>query len=117
MYDFIEWLSESKANHIRFGGFWNDGSVIVYIGSRRYHYVTDAVHHKKWRKMINYAPGRVLNQIKDMVKQGLAQQVDPPPIQNLQPKQENNPSCPNCGTPEPHYIQGIECPGCGLDAP
>jgi len=21
--------------------------------------------------------------------------------------------CPHCGTPEPHYVPGLECPGCG----
>lgn len=113
MYDFLEWLTEAKASHIRFGAFWKDGRVVVYIGPKRYEYITDAVYHEKWKRLAPYAPGKVLNQIKDMVKRGYAQQVDPEPKQKrdiIGPKGDD--SCPNCGTPSPHYQPGLECPGC-----
>lgn len=57
---------------IKFAGFMNDGTVIVYINGKRYVYITDAVYHDKWKQMVKHAPFRVLNLIKDQVKKGLA---------------------------------------------
>lgn len=76
---FAEFLENQ--NTIQFGGFSRDGTVIVYINGQRYVFVTDAVYHDKWRKMIRFKPWAVLNDIKDMVRRGLATQEEP---------QENN---------------------------
>lgn len=56
--DFLE------SNNIHFTGFMNDGRIIVYIDNKRYVYITDPIHHEKWKRMIPYAPWRVLNDIK-----------------------------------------------------
>lgn len=74
--NFSEWLCENNQK-IHYGGFWSDGTVIVYINGARYVYITDAVYHNKWRKMIRYQPFRVLNDIKNQVKNGQAQQIEP----------------------------------------
>ena len=116
MLTFLEWLNEAT-NDIVFGGFWKDGHVVVYIRGKRYVYITDAMYHGKWRLWSRYAPGKVLNDIKSLVKMGSAKQIEPMPVKKLksnisEPKED---SCPNCRTPEPHYIPGIECPGCGLN--
>ena len=57
---FRQWLE----NTINFGAFAKDGTVVVYIDGKRYVYITDALFHDKWKRMIPYAPWRVLNQIK-----------------------------------------------------
>lgn len=74
---FSEFLETT--NDIKFGSFWKDGTVAVHINGKRYVYTTDAVYHPAWQRMARYKPGTVLSQIKDMVKRGLAQQIDPVP--------------------------------------
>jgi len=132
MQDFHEWLTtEAKTNDIVFSSFWKyegfgEGGVIVYIRGKKYEYTMDALYIDKLERWSKFAPGKVLNRIKDMVRTGHAKQVEPPPVQKTQKlqqktvRQPNGPvrdpnSCPNCGTPPPHYILGIECPGCGLN--
>jgi hypothetical protein len=44
------------------------------------------MYHPKWKKMINFGPGKVLNQIKELVKQGLAQQLSPVPVPEPPPE-------------------------------
>lgn len=75
--NFKNWL-ESNQN-IQYAGFWRDGTVIVYINQTRYVFVTDAVYHEKWKKMVRYQPFRVLNDIKNQIKHGHAQQIEPNP--------------------------------------
>ena len=66
MKKFKKWLAENKENKptIAYGGFFKDGRVIVYVDGKRYEYVTDAVYHEKWKRMIARSPWRVLNEIK-----------------------------------------------------
>jgi hypothetical protein len=71
------WLNENS--DIDFASFMKTGEVTVYIDGKRYVYVTDAMHHPKWQKMLRYGPGRVLNDIKRMVDAGVATQIVPPP--------------------------------------
>lgn len=71
------WLAENS--DIQFATFMRNGEVTVYIDGKRYVYVTDAMHHDKWKKMEKFAPGRVLNDIKRMVDAGIARQIVPPP--------------------------------------
>ena len=71
------WLEESN---IVFTNFMNNGVVIVYINGKQYKYLTDAMYHQKWKKMADFGPGRVLNQIKELVNQGLAKQLSPEPL-------------------------------------
>jgi hypothetical protein len=59
---FSKWLESHDT--INFAGFLKDGRVIVYINNKRYVYITDAIHHDKWQKMLPYAPWKVLNDIK-----------------------------------------------------
>lgn len=61
--EFKEWLNESEGN-IKFAAWSKDGTIVVYINGVRYTYVTDAYDHDKWRRMVPYAPWRVLNAIK-----------------------------------------------------
>lgn len=65
MLSFKNWFeNEEKKPTINYGGFFKDGRVIVYIDGKRYEYVTDAIYHEKWKKMINRSPFKVLNMIK-----------------------------------------------------
>lgn len=114
MKNFTQWFNEAT-NDIVFAGIWKDGTVIVYIRGKKYKYLTDGMHYKKWTSWSKYAPGKVLGEIRELVKNGHAQQIEPPVRQKKQKLQSNLNSCPNCRTPEPHYISGIECPGCGLN--
>ena len=77
---FKDWLFLEENDKIVFGAFANDGTVIVYINGKRYVYITDAIHHEKWKKMKNFAPWRVLNMIKEKVKNGSAKQIEPEPF-------------------------------------
>lgn len=74
--NFKNWL-ESNDNTIKYGGFWNDGRIIVYINNVRYVFSTDSVYHNKWKAKIKYRPWEVLNDIKAQVKRGNAQQLEP----------------------------------------
>ena len=62
---FSKWL-ENKENKptIAYGGFF--GRVIVYVDGKRYEYITDAVYHERWKRMIIRAPFKVLNEIKKL---------------------------------------------------
>jgi hypothetical protein len=40
-------------------------------------YITDSMYHDNWKRMVRYAPWKVLNQIKDMVKRGSATMTEP----------------------------------------
>jgi len=84
--NFRDWLIESDQD-IQYGGFWSDGSIIVYINKIRYVFVTDAIYHNKWRKLYRYQPWKVLNDIKLQVKNGQAQQIEPKPT--VQPQKIN----------------------------
>lgn len=75
--EFKHWLENSS--NIVFTNFMANGVVVCYINGVQYKYLTDAMYHPKWKKMANFGPGRVLNQIKDLVNQGLAQQISPKP--------------------------------------
>lgn len=86
--NFKEWLFEADQN-IQYGGFWSDGTIIVYINKVRYVFVTDAVYHNKWKKMYRYQPWKVLNDIKLQVKNGHAQQTEPIPVAQPEKVQTN----------------------------
>lgn len=75
---FKEFLAEEERK-IVFTTFASDGTVVCYINGKRYEYITDAYYHSKWKKMVRFSPWKVLNIIKDLVKSGAAQQIDPPP--------------------------------------
>lgn len=77
--EFKEWLLHENDNKIFFSTFANDGTVIVYINGKRYVYITDAFNHEKWKKMIKFSPWKVLNIIKQKIKNGSAKQIDPEP--------------------------------------
>lgn len=63
--NFKNWLENKKKEPtINYGGFFKDGRVIVYIDGKRYEYITPAFYHEKWKRMINFAPFKVLNMIK-----------------------------------------------------
>ena len=66
--DFRLWLEAD----IKFGGFFKDGTVIVYIDGKRYVYNTDALYHKQIKDIAKYRPGKALNLIKSMIKNGSA---------------------------------------------
>jgi len=72
---FKNWIinEESKIN---FAGFWKDGTIIVYIDGKKYVYVTDAIYHDKWKRMVNFSPFKVLNQIKSQVEDGSASLIE-----------------------------------------
>jgi hypothetical protein len=69
------WL-ESR-DDIIFASWWRDGRVIVYIHGKRYVYLTDTTRYFKWKQIAKYRPWDVLNEIKQMVKEGLAWQLEP----------------------------------------
>lgn len=71
---FSIWLE--KESKILFGGFFKDGRVIVYINGKKYIYVTPAFYHDKWKKLANYSPFKVLNQIKTQIKNGESYLLD-----------------------------------------
>jgi hypothetical protein len=68
---FTEWLIVEKRVDMRVN-FFNDGTVIFYIDGKRYVYMTDPVFHDQWQKLARYKPGKVLNQIKNLVTLGKA---------------------------------------------
>lgn len=61
-------LNESKniKPKVVFGGFFNDGRVIVYIDGKRYEYVTPAFYHDKFKRMSLRSPLKTLNLIKKL---------------------------------------------------
>lgn len=69
--DFRAWLLNERS--IQFTTFMNDGTIVVYIDGKRYEYVTDALYHGRWKKMLRYRPWEVLQQIKKV-----GQLVEPP---------------------------------------
>jgi hypothetical protein len=74
--NFKEWfITEDK--HVVFTTFAKDGTVIAVINGKRYEYMTDALYHNKWKRMIPYSPWRVLNIIK---KLGTLVAIDGKPI-------------------------------------
>jgi len=73
--EFLNWLTEQESK-ILFASFWNDGTIIVYINNKKYVYVTDAIYHNNWKKLASKAPFKVLNQIKNQIKNGEAFQMD-----------------------------------------
>lgn len=68
---FTLWMEERKTI-IQFAGFFSDGTVVVYIDGKKYTYITDSFYHSRWKKMARYRPGAALNEIKKLVKAGLA---------------------------------------------
>jgi hypothetical protein len=73
-------MNEQSPAVCQFAGFRNDGTVIVYIDGKRYVYITDAVYHEKWQRMLATHPSnawRILNQIKEKVKSGDWKQIEP----------------------------------------
>lgn len=66
--DFKLWL-EARAP-VRFGTFFPDGRVYVYIRDKQYVYDMDAVHHDRLKKMAYYAPGKAHAEIMQMVRDG-----------------------------------------------
>lgn len=73
--EFKTWLESEES--IEFARFSNDGIVDVYIRGKLYRYLTDAVYHEKWKRMVKWSPGKVLNEIKKMVNAGTAKQLVP----------------------------------------
>jgi hypothetical protein len=74
--EFSKWLNENESK-IMFGGFFSDGRVIVYINRKRYVFVTPAWYHERWKKLSNFAPFKVLNQIKKQIKNGESWLLEP----------------------------------------
>lgn len=112
---------------VKIGATSKDGTIILYIDGKRYVYWMDALYHKQIERLLTpfkskgrlvpARPGQALKLINHMLASGAAEQIDPKPrpkyqlTPNLEPK-EDTPSCPHCKTPG--YLQGIECPGCGV---
>lgn len=71
-----------KLRDIAFGGWFNDGTVIVYVGGVRYVYEVDTMHHHQLKSLSKHRPFSALNQIKDLVKAGKAKQI-PQEIQSI----------------------------------
>lgn len=86
---FKRWLLETEDN-IRFGMFAKDSTVVVYINGVRYVYITDAIYHDKWKRMIPYSPWRVLNAIKKSGQLVEPTQASP----DLGSRPANNPKMP-----------------------
>lgn len=61
--DFKLWLEQTS---IKFAGYFNDGTVIVYIDGKRYVYTIDPIHHKKIKDLAKYRPGAALNLVKNL---------------------------------------------------
>lgn len=80
MLKFKEFLAEEERK-IVFTTFANDGTVVCYINGKKYEYITDAYYHSKWKKIARVAPWKLLNTIKNLVKNGSAQQIEPSPIE------------------------------------
>jgi hydrogenase maturation factor len=78
----LQSITENRS--IQFTGWSSYGNVTVYIGNKKYEYITDAVYHNRWRKLAKHKPWDVLNDIKLQVKNGVATQVQPPPNQTRQ---------------------------------
>lgn len=60
-----------------FASFAKDGTVIAYIDGKRYVYLTDALSHAKWQKILrNWYPGAGWDVLNDIKKRG--EQLEPP---------------------------------------
>jgi hypothetical protein len=66
-------------NPIQFVMWSRDGRIVVAINGKRYTYATDALYHDELKKLAKYKPGAALAKLKEWVKRGWAQQIDPPP--------------------------------------
>ena len=80
---FRDWLE--TAEEPVFTVFASDGTIVCYIGNKRYVFRTDAVYHHRWKSHLkaNY-PGsawKVFNQVKQAGKQ-----IEPPPEDKPQPE-------------------------------
>jgi len=114
MQNFLDWLLSEDRADVHFVAWGTDGTVTVLDNGIRYTYQIDAASVDPLLRQAKFAPGKALHAIKKRVQLGAARQLSPPP-ERVNPV--NCPtckdSCPQCGTPEPHYHPGIECPGCG----
>lgn len=66
---FSVWLNETNLR-VSFGGFFKDGRVVVYVGEKRFVYVTPAWYHDRWKKISDKSPEVVLGQIKRQIETG-----------------------------------------------
>lgn len=87
--NFRDWLLNEGQN-INFSGWSKDGTITVYIDSTRYVFVTDAASHDRLNKLAKYKPWTALNEIKIMIKNNLAKQIEPRPAE-IQQTPENKP--------------------------
>ena len=77
--NFRDWLF-TEGQNIRFTTWMNDGTIVVYIDQTRYVFVTDAAYHRQLQKISMYKPWTALNKIKELIKNGVASQIEPAPI-------------------------------------
>lgn len=75
--NFKAWLTE--AANIQFGMWAKDGTFSVYANGVRYVFVTDALYHRQIQKLAKYTPGKAMQLVNQMVKNGAAEQISPPP--------------------------------------
>lgn len=73
--EFKEWLLTE--NNIKFAGWIKDGTIIVYIDSKRYVYDIDPIFHPEISKIAKYRPFAALNKIKKLIKYNKGKQLEP----------------------------------------
>jgi hypothetical protein len=98
MLNFHQWLNENRGLEVKIGLASSDGTLILYINGKRYVYWMDAINHGRIRglldsfvhkgKKVPPRPHQALELIKRMIADGEAEQIEPPPKENLLPKND-----------------------------
>ena len=83
--NFRDWLLNEAAN-IQFGMWSKDGTFSVYANGQRYVFFTDALYHRQIQKLAKYTPGKAMALVNQMVANGAAEQISPPPATKPEPK-------------------------------
>jgi hypothetical protein len=73
--EFKKWFL--KENNIAFSVWSNNGSIVAYINGQRYVYEVDPTQVGGLQKLARYKPFSALNKIKELIKLGVAQQIEP----------------------------------------
>jgi len=58
---------------IVFTSFWSDETIIVVINGKSYTYHIPAYYHPEIRHLAKYTPGKALNYIKQLIKNGVGE--------------------------------------------
>jgi hypothetical protein len=58
---------------IIFTSFWSDGTIIVVINGKSYTYHIPTYYHSEIRRLSKYTPGKALNYIKKLIKNGVGE--------------------------------------------